>query len=277
MLRNRRPQRVYVLGAGPAGLLAAHAATSKGYEVTVFSKPDASGNVAKSELFGCQYLHSFISGLGMQKKGEVVRYLLDGPAEGYRQKVYGAAFHGSTSVDEYGPEEDHQAWDIRETYDTLWEAYGKTAMPVEMTPALAGPLYTDAYAFVVSALPAPVLCRDMENHKFSSQRVWAMGTTGINNAQLRAMPYTAPNMTVQCNGWRDKAWYRAATVFGYSTLEWPEGRKPPIAGVAAVSKPLSTDCTCWQGKRSMRVGRFGTWTKGVLVHTAYSDTMKALP
>lgn len=270
--RKKRP--VYVLGAGPAGLLAAHAASRSGYQdITIYSKPDISGKVSKSDLFGCQYLHRRIPDVALSIEGQPVRYSLDGPADGYRRKVYGDNYTGSTSVDEYGPAEDHYAWDLREAYDRLWELYRGIMRPMVFGPATVKVAANDG-AYVLSTIPRPALCRDMENHKFASQQVWAMGTTGLYNAQLRALPFTAPNMSVVCNGWRDTAWYRAATVFGYSTLEWPGGTKPPISGVAAVSKPLSTDCTCWQGVKHL--GRYGTWTKGVLVHTAYEETLRVL-
>ena len=51
-------------------------------------------------------------------------------------------------------------------------------------------------------------------------------------------------------------------------------RKPPLEGVAAVRKPLTTDCNChpdW-----LHVGRYGRWTKGVLSHDAYFATMARL-
>lgn len=273
---TKKPKRVYVLGAGPAGLLAAHAAAAKGYDVQVFSKPDLSGKAAKSDLYGCQYLHADIPGL-LGGPGRTVRYTVDGPSDGYRRKVYGASWNGSVSTDEYGPEQTHLAWDLRSAYDSLWDIYGDSVYPMDITPQRAGSFYADPEGYVLNTIPLPALCRDMENHKFVSQQVYAMGTRGVHHAQLRALPFTAPDDTIVCNGWRDTAWYRAATVFGYSTLEWPGGKKPPISGVVAVSKPLSTDCTCWQNDRSTRLGRFGTWTKGVLVHTAYFETMKALP
>jgi hypothetical protein len=276
---KRKPAGVFVLGAGPTGLLAAHAAQSKGYNVTVFSKPDPRTNeAAKSELFGCQYLHAYIPELGMMdESGHHVRYLLDGPVDGYRRKVYGESWQGSVSPDEYGPEDSHMAWDLREAYDRLWERWHRSIVPMSIGPAqVENMLAVEPLIVVLNTIPAPSVCRDKQAHKFLVQNVYAMGTKDVTMAQAR-LPYYAPNMTVQCNGWRDTGWYRAATVFGYSTLEWPEGKRPPIEGVVPVSKPLSTDCTCWPSNRMHRLGRYGRWTKGVLVHTAYFDTLKVLP
>jgi hypothetical protein len=269
---SKTPQRVYVLGAGPAGLLAAYAATQSGYEVVIFSAPGEDGAPKKSDLFGCQYLHQHIPGIGIPRFGKDVAYRLNGDPMAYREKVYGGAWDGNVSPDEYGPEQAHQAWDLRKAYDELWHRFAERVVPGLVTPNTASALYGDEDAFIISSIPAPALCKDMENHKFQSQRVWAMGTRG----PMSSLPYRAPDMTVECDGTRDKGWYRAATVFGHSTLEWPTGHRPPISGVAAVSKPLSTDCTCNPGKRWLRVGRYGQWKKGVLVHTAYEQTMEWL-
>jgi alanine dehydrogenase/PNT-like protein len=271
-LFTRKARKVLVMGAGPAGLLAAHAANRLGYEVTVFSAPDKTLNrPAKSELYGCQYLHERIPELGLGE-GRAVHYDLTGgsPTE-YRVKVYGSMYAGKVSPDEFGPEAPHQAWDLRQAYNELWKHWGKKIVPIRMTPEMGTSFGGDPNTMKICTIPAPVLCRRPEEHKFLTQDVWAMGSAPGN-----ILPYVAPDMTVQCNAADAPRWYRAATVFGQSTLEWPQGAKPPITGVAAVSKPLSTDCDCHVGKRWMRVGRFGKWTKGVLAHTAYYETMEKL-
>ena len=83
---------------------------------------------------------------------------------------------------------------------------------------------------------------------------------------------------VECNGTRDVGWYRKATVFGHTTVEWPIRRKPPVKGVVTVRKPLSTNCDCWLNDRIpvLRVGRYGKWQKGYLTHHVVADVEKAL-
>lgn len=274
-----RKKRAVVLGAGPTGLLAAQAAEDRGWEVQVFSAPGEDGNPKKSELHGCQYLHQWIPGLGLPTTGTPVSYLLEGTREDYRRKVYGNGWDGNVSPDEYGPEKGHQAWDLRLAYNTLWEKWESRVTSLEITPPIAARAFLTKGQIVFSSVPAPALCQYPEEHKFISQAIWAMGS----RVHLRVdpdhgaapgfvgsnMPYRAADFTVLCNGNEAPRWYRAATVFGQSTLEWPGGVKPPITGVAAVSKPLSTDCDCNAGPRWHRVGRYGQWTKGVLAHTAY--------
>lgn len=268
---DRKPKRVYVLGAGPAGLLAAHAARERGYDVTVFTKPGADGFPAKSQLHGCQYLHQSIPGLTYSIEGRSVAYRLAGSTEDYRRKVYGEGWRGTVSPDEFGPEERHYAWDLHEAYDELWRRFLPFMVPTHLDGSTIGIFTKDPHGHTFLGVPAPHLCRRPEEHKFVTQDVWAMGS-----APGQELPYVAPDFTIECNGEPAPRWYRAATVFGHSTLEWPGGVKPPITGVAAVRKPLSTDCDCHLGKRVTRVGRYGRWTKSVLAHTAYSDALEAL-
>lgn len=286
MFGTRRKPVSVVLGAGPAGLLAAHAAERRGWEVNVFSAPGKDGTPQKSELHGCQYLHAAIPGVTMDGNGpqHKVRYLLNGTPDQYRRKVYGNGWTGQVSPDEYGPEADHYAWDLRKAYDLLWDRWAHRIAPLTITPALAARTATVKGQTVFCTVPARSLCLKPEDHKFVTQSIWAMGSQVHLNVDPdhgappgfvgSNMPYRSPDMTVQCNGEDAPRWYRAATVFGHSTIEWPAGPKPPISGVVAVEKPLSTDCDCHlQGGRWHRLGRYGRWAKGVLVHETYFEAM----
>lgn len=279
MFGNRRraqARRVAILGAGPAGLLAAQAAHERGYDPTIFSRPplgDRNGSVAKSELHGCQYLHApvpdptFAGG-----PGEPVNYTLKGTSDEYRRKVYGTDdTRIAVSPDEYGQAESHLAWDLRCVYRKLWNRWEPAMRPLDITPqevaiALEGP-----WVKVFSTVPAPALCRD-PGHQFTEQVVWAMGQ----REGSQDFPFTCPPFTVVCNGERDTGYYRIANVFGMTTVEWSGVRKPPIRGVVRVQKPISTNCTCHQKAGLVRIGRFGKWQKGVLVHSAYKDVRAAL-
>lgn len=253
-------KRVAVLGCGPTGLFATHALVGLGYEVQVFS------NKRKSEMFGAQYLHAPIPGLTDGMVPILLEYKLIGTVEGYREKVYGA---GSTV--EVSPEsltETHPAWDIREAYGRAWNLYNDR---IRHWPSIG---FTSIRAFsanadlVVSSLPAKAICGDPD-HRFNSQMIWAVGDAPERGVfePLRL----AKGGQVLLNGDRDTGWYRTSNVFFHGTTEWPGGRKPPIEGIAAVEKPLSTDCDCHPG--ILRVGRYGRWEKGVLSHSAYTDSL----
>lgn len=266
-------KKVVVLGAGPAGLLAAHAAESRGWEVSVFTAPGPNGLPQKSALHGCQYLHASIPGLTYSIDGRPVSYVLDGTTDQYRRKVYGENWQGTVSPDEFGPEQDHYAWDLRAAYGELWRRWEPRISTLEVTPNMAARISETRNQKVLCTIPAPRLCRYPQEHKFVTQDVWAMGSMPDDRTTGRLMPYYAPDFTVKCNAQDSPRWYRAATVFGHSTLEWPAGPKPPIEGVVAVKKPLSTDCDCHQSPRWRRVGRYGKWRKGYLVHHVYEEVM----
>ena len=273
----RKPE-VMILGAGPAGLLAAHAADRAGYKFTVYSRPDKHDGKRpeKSRLYGCQYLHKLPPGISPDVRQQRVRYLLDGSPAAYRRKVYGDAWDGKVSPDEYGPEEDHTAYDLRYVYDVLWNRYSSAIVPTVVGPDMADVLFKTTKTIIFSSIPAPDLCRRPEHHKFLTQDVYASGSSPTSTP-----PITVPDGTVVCNGSPHTAWYRAATVFGHTTVEWPGGRRPPFDGVVPVRKPLATDCNCRDGasrrsNRWHRIGRYGTWTKSVLVHTAYAKAVTVL-
>lgn len=275
--RKAIERRVAILGAGPSGLLAAQAAYERGYDPVIFSRPplgDRLGSVAKSDLHGCQYLHApvpdptFAGG-----PGRPVAYTLRGTSDGYRLKVYGTNDSRiAVSPDEYGQAEPHMAWDLRLVYDKLWARWEPKMRPMHITPeevaiALKGP-----WVKVLSTVPAPVLCHDPA-HQFTAQPIWAMGQ----REGTQDFPFACPPFTVVCNGERDTGWYRIANVFGMTTVEWAGERKPPIKGVVRVEKPVATNCTCHVEAGLVRLGRFGKWQKGVLVHTAYTETKALLP
>lgn len=269
-------RRVAILGAGPAGLLAAQAAYERGYDPVIFSRPplgDRFGKAAKSELHGCQYLHApvpdstFAGG-----PGHPVAYTLRGTSEGYREKVYGPESRVQVSPDEYGTGEPHLAWNLRSVYDKLWDRWTPSIRPLNISPEeMAIALESKRWTKIFSTVPAPSFCLDRA-HRFESQTIWAMGQ----REGTTDFPIDCPPFTVICNGERDTGWYRVANVFGMRTVEWATPRKPPIQGVVPVEKPVATNCDCHLDKGLVRIGRFGKWQKGVLVHSAYAEAKKAL-
>lgn len=266
-----RTKRVAILGCGPAGMFAAHAFNEANWDVTIYSKK------RRSDMFGAQYLHSPIPGLPEIRT--LVDYQLLGTVEGYRDKVY-----GPNSKVEVSPETlvgQHPAWDIRSAYYEAYERYEHQIIEAVIDlPWLHGefgnPAADKHWKTIVSTIPAPLLCGNKAEegysgtgHHFLSQKVWAAGDA----PELeRYCPVAVPCSTVVCNGEPDRAWYRAANVFDYCTAEWPFERKPPVAGVAEVTKPISTNCDCWP--KIYRIGRYGAWRKGILADEAYVRAAK---
>lgn len=263
ILFRRTPKRAAVLGCGPAGLFAAHAFAEAGWQVDIFS------NKRRSEMYGAQYLHRPIPGLLARKT--VVTYDLLGTKEEYRLKVYGPDSGGILT----SPEElkgQHMAWDIRAAYWDAWDRYADLithAPNMNHDDVRSAVLAGGRYQRVVSSLPAHALCGAEGQHRFVAQKVWAVG-----DAPERGVfcPIPCDRDLVLCNGQAEVGWYRVSNVFGYRTAEWPDSRKPPVDGLAAVHKPLYTDCSCLPDV--VRVGRYGTWTKGVLSHEAYETARR---
>lgn len=250
--------------------MAAHAASILDNDVVIMSN-----RLKPSRLNGCQYLHSPIPGITNTYPIEV-SYELRGTPEEYGRKVYGEQARGLT-VSPVTLEEDHLAWDLRQTYDSLWKVYGKYVQEgeirswVDLRNVIAN-LRPDA---VLSTIPAHVICGSpsmKSAHHFDGEEIWAMGDApGIDVT----VPIPVPDATIWCDASKDISWYRAANVFGHKTVEWPfrDGKKPPLEGVVQVTKPLQNNCECHKdfSVPVYRLGRYGKWEKGVLSHTAFYD------
>lgn len=277
---GRRSKHALVLGCGPAGLFAAHGLLQNDWDVTIFS------NRRKSHMFGAQYLHAPIDGLSpADEEPETIRYKLVGEAEGYREKVYGINAV-ATSVELLGKE--HQAWDIRKAYDSAWEMYGPHVNDAQigpqvlgvmkwspdLQPKVVGAIDVDQFDVVVSSIPLTRLCYRPDVHQFHSVSIWAYGDAPERGQYV---PYRPVPNTVECNGEPFTGWYRAANVYDHATMEWPGNRKPPLPGIAQVTKPIYSTCDCYRDglfkPKFVPVGRYGTWTKGVLSHHAYTTAV----
>jgi hypothetical protein len=253
---SRRPKKVAILGCGPAGMFATHAFVEAGWDVTIYS------NKRRSQMFGAQYLHRPIPGLPERKTS--VEYRLEGTAAGYAEKVYPGGQVPTGQVSPVTLAGFHDAWDIRAAYFDAYERYEDMIINTYYERRDVPALLHMEFRQVVNTIPADRLCID-DQHQFLSQTIWAAGDAP---EQGKFCPIYCPKDTVVCNGDPDRAWYRLSNVFGHTTCEWPEDRKPPLSGVASVVKPLRHNCDCWTG-RIVGLGRYGAWKKGVLSHEAY--------
>lgn len=255
---------IAVLGCGPAGLMAAHAAVNCGEEVRVFSRKQ------KSPLYGSQYLHAPIPGVTDRDANVTVEYQMRGSVDDYRRKVYGKMWDGTVSPEDLT--EMHKAWDIRETYDRLWDLYSELIEDTDIDPAgvkfLQGGMSGD---LIVNTIPLSQLCH--QGHSFRAQEVIAAGDApglGIDVGRI----YRCTPDTVICNGNDHPSWYRISNIFGHTTVEWPASVPVPITTASKVQKPTGHNCDCWPDL--LKVGRYGSWTKGVLSHSAYFNTMERI-
>lgn len=259
---SRRPN-VAIFGVGPAGLVAAHAIKLWGGKASFFAN-----TAQKSKLFGCQYLHKPIRGL--PEVGQApVEYRTIGTGADYRRKVYGDRYNGPVSPERYAGA--HTAWDLRDSYAKLWDMHAevRSIAPMAVSPErISGTAdaFREAFDFVISTVPAWNLCLRPEEHTFQSQRIYAAGDAPEKGIRV---PVQVEDGSIICNGDPDVSWYRASRVFGHTTVEWSDQRKPPYEGVALVEKPLWSDCNCFPWIH--RLGRYGSWRKSILVHDVFEQ------
>jgi hypothetical protein len=254
--------KVLVLGCGPAGLMAAHAASMMGEDVIIISKQ------RKSYLKGAQYLHRPIP-LASQGSSFTVAYELRGEVAAYRDKVYGPGYLGTVSPEDLT--ETHLGWDIRSAYDWLWTTYGAYVRDERFSIGdheLVHKVLDWAKAdIVISTIPAPLLCHN-PMHTFRSEYVWSLGEESSESVFKPLMNH------VICNGEDAPAWYRAANIQGHVTIEWPDRSKPPLKDLHHVEKPISTTCDCHP--EVYKMGRYGKHEKGVLSDSAFFHTLDVI-
>lgn len=241
--------RVAILGCGPAGLLAAHAAHIEGAAVSIFSKKQP------SFIYGAQYLHRPIPLLTKVRPDGKLLLTRLGTREGYALKVYSNPM-AFTSWETMMPGM-HDIWSMQDTYEKLWDWYEPKISDVDLSDVDVMRQLIPKWDLVVSSVPAKVLCRNPA-HKFESQTVW------ITQAKAEDGPNTQHRITY--NGDTGQPWYRWSCIFGHESYEF--GEQPhPSSGAVRISKPLDTDCNCGAG--ILRVGRYGAWKKFLLAHHAF--------
>jgi hypothetical protein len=259
-------RKVAIFGCGPAGLLAAHACALAGVEFVVLSRKEP------SRLYGAQFLSEPIPGIPAAQ--QEIHVTLNGTVNGYRKKVYGPDYAGPVSPQEFVGR--RTAHDIRSVYRQLWEMYSESVEDMsfsrESYKSWVWKLNGEGID-IFSSIPAESSCVNPE-HAFDARLIYAIGDAP--DLEIRC-PIRVPPGHFVYSGQDWTGWYRAANVFEHCTVEWPARKglkKPPLANIVAVRKPLSTNCTCYPNVH--RIGRYGEWKKGVLAHSAFDKTVQFL-
>jgi hypothetical protein len=255
--------KVAVLGCGPAGLLAAHAAHERGAEVHIFSLKK------RSPIGGAQYIHYPIPGITQDEPDSQVVYVKQGTRAGYATKVYGDP-HAPVSWDNYD-EGSHPIWNMQRIYDQLWRRYEALVHPRPIDGQTLGGLL-DRFRWVFSTIPKHAICLHQQHHAFQQQPVWIdhfqPDAEGVNKFQA------ANRIIYSGDGSTD--WYRSSFLFGWKSYEFafePTMHKPFGDRFIKVEKPLYTDCDCWGDHPGLvLLGRYGRWEKTALAHEAFYQT-----
>lgn len=241
---------VAVLGCGPSGLLAAHAAVRAGVDVQILSM------YRPSPIGGAQFLHRAIPGITEDVPDGELDFIYVGDKEGYAKKVYGNPWSDTS----WGTWEGKvPVWNLRRAYAKLWALYEELIVDTKLDYDRVLSV-SRSYEFVFSTVPLSKICIHPVQHVFMEQPVWITdeGITGENS--------------IVYNGLGMASWYRASSIFGSVSIEYSN---PPLRESVRVVKPISNSCTCTP-KNVVKLGRYGRWEKGVLTHHAYEGAENAL-
>lgn len=242
--------KVAILGCGPAGLLAVHGALQMGHEPFCYSIKQ------KSVIPGAVYLHEEIPGMTPEEPDGVVTFHREGTRDGYALKVYGNV-QAPVSWDTF-PTGEYEAWSMHDLYDRLWTEYGSSVIDQRLDDDLLDGV-AESFPLTISSIPARALCKN-HYHAFNGANVW------ISDEAWR----DCPDNGIVYNGEQSIPWYRTSRIFGYGATEYTV----PVNGAYQGTKPTHTNCDCRPDIK--RVGRFGRWEKGVLVHHAFRQSMEVL-
>jgi hypothetical protein len=252
---------VAVIGCGPTGLAAVHAAYSLGNSVTIY------GPMGQSPQRGAILLQKPIPGISNpEPDGYIKQLVTGGTILDYRYKLYGDINIGY-SGDQLLP--GYHAWDHVYAYNELWRRYitqvplpeGISHVQAFITPEELAELHKE-YHLVVCTAPLPNLCMNKE-HQFTSVRI------------AITMDYSYPDQppdTSVFSASPDTGWLRSARIFGNDSTEWLPGSAPGNAII--IRKPISHTCNCFP--HVLLAGRNGAWNNLTWVDTAYFQTREAL-
>lgn len=255
--------KIAVLGSGPSGILAAEACRQMEHDVDIFSKTRK-----PSPMNGSQYIHESLPGITpFEPSGEVTFHKI-GDARGYASKVYGSP-DAPTSWDIF-PTGSFPCWNLAHIYKRLHKRYVDDLLEVDIDGQWIDDLLrVRMYDLIISAIPAKVLCKN-PLHRFPYVDVI-----------FESHEHQDSNLGqhyIYYNGLAEDPWYRSSFIFGRGFWEYGAHNLPFAFklrnGAYFGIKPLDTDCDC--RPNIVRVGRFGEWKKGVLVHDAFRKTIDAL-
>lgn len=255
--RERDPETVAVLGAGPAGLLAAHAVELAGRQAVIFSEPHGDGLIHPSRIAGAIYLHTAIPDLTSGKPDAALTFRKLGTREGYAFKVYGSRF-APCSWDKF-EEGTTPAWALQPVYDELWRRFLPKMVPSVIDGIVLSELI-DTFPMVISTIPPHAYCAHVTDgiHTFPSRPIYI---------EQRAIPDVEGDPEILYDGRLGvpSGRYRSSRVFGQASTEY---MNPPRAPHVIGKKLLATTCDCFADE-VVRAGRWGCWTPGVLTHHAF--------
>jgi len=256
--------KVAILGSGINALIAAWAAERSGHEPELMANT-ATHSVIPADMFLLEKIPD-INAPSFQ-----LEVYLKGNKKGYAERVYGDP-SAPCALDTFLPGR-YVVWGMRETYEQLWRMYGSEikehALEHSDLEAIAR-----SYDLALSTIPANVLCRG--DHSFYGVDTYHLKIPGDDRGFFQSSMVYNGELEADTAG---ANWYRFSSIRGIDTWEYTHvvpGRT--TTGI----KPIETNCDCYESiatSRSARpgqlhrIGRFAKWTRGVLAHHAFQDTV----
>ena len=258
--------QVIVIGCGPAGLAAAHAAVGLGASVRIIAPKK------RTPQHGPVFLQRPIPGINTEHpNGYIKQIVVGGSILDYRLKLYGDV---NISITSDGILRDGiHTWSVQTAYVNMWEMYSGLIEDRALAPHHVAHLEAD---LVVNTAPLPSLCLEQHKqarfrHEFLSVPVALYFETSYLNQ---------PENTIIYNAYDTPKWVRSSNVFGNEVTEYkPEDVPVGPGGFVEepdriIQKPLSTNCDCHP--HVLRCGRFGEWNNMAWIDSAYYKTRTAI-
>lgn len=262
-------KKVLILGCGPAGLIAARTAQLCGAQPTIYS------HKVKSPIFGAQWIHEPLPGITSEESHGTLQFITMGTAEGFAEKIFGDRSHGSSwhiaEAEPYRP-----IWDLRTTYDVLWENLYNHIVHKDLDCEEVARLDADSWDAVFNCIPLWNICRRYRKrtiepilpieepaHRFDKYKVLIRPSH----------PTETKQNVVIYNGREEDEWFRTSKIFGVDGgYEYPI--TATVADATMIRKPQSTNCDCFP--HIIRVGRYGAWDMEQMTNDAYTIVKNVL-
>jgi hypothetical protein len=252
---------VIVIGCGPAGLAAAHAAAGHGATVRIYAPR------AKTPQRGPLLIQRPIPGINTDHPdGTIHQLVIGGGILDYRYKLYGdinIGINGNILQPFY------HAWRHAETYDRLWSMYSGQIIDRVITPEEMSDIHLEADLVVTTASMKDMCYRNHVGGR-GPEHVFEQAPVRVST---QASYPSQPDNTIVFNAKPDIPWVRSSRIFGNEVTEWVPRSSPPVSS-RIIFKPISTTCDCYP--LVLRTGRFGAWRNETWVDTAYWDTYSAV-
>lgn len=259
--------RVMILGAGPSGMMAAHAALQLGCEVKILDQ-DPQRTRTNAGVFmlhdSCDLalrpieVRQEVLGLYQSsRQHDSGERRSQRAAELYQDKVYGQMEVSGVSVLDAIGTHVLEMYSTREAMKHLWTMYGHLVEKRFIARADLT-IMRDAGYKVISTIPAPSL---FTQGVYRSAVNWVT-SWGTDGDEAFMYYHVSPEV----------AWHRYSTFDGMVKVEYGSKHRPLDMLAHKVLKVTSVEGRIepeGSGDWLLLAGRYGSWDKGALLHTTY--------